>query len=205
MLGIDIGSTTVKVALMDEDMNILFSDYRRHFANIRETLSDLIEDAFSVTGDVDVSPMITGSGGLTLSDSLMAEPIKTCCATMKTITTGGDELLATAIGTGILAMTSAGTVNTDVTGVTTSPQGSPVPPSSGKAKGTITCQNADLISSLIQCFKDMKDNAFDEGFDGDDYFAGEMADYVNDYFTAGVIATSGQGALSGTTGAGSIS
>lgn len=147
----------------------------------------------------------SGSGGLTLSDSLMAEPIKTCCATMKTITTGGDELLATAIGTGILAMTSVGTVNTDVTGVTTSPQGSPVPPSSGKAKGTITCQNADLISSLIQCFKDMKDNAFNEGFDGDDYFAGEMADYVNDYFTAGVIATSGQGALSGTTGAGSIS
>lgn len=147
----------------------------------------------------------SGNGGLTLSDSLMTDPIKTCCTTMKTITTGGDELLATAIGTGILAMTSAGTVNTDVTGVTTSPQGSPVPPSSGKAKGTITCQNADLISSLIQCFKDMKDKAFDEGFDGDDYFAGEMADYVNNYFTTGVIATSGQGTLSGTVGTGFIS
>ncbi|MBO6147150.1 MAG: 2-hydroxyacyl-CoA dehydratase [Lachnospiraceae bacterium] len=69
-LGIDIGSTTVKVALMDKDMNILFSDYRRHFANIKETLADLIEDAFTVTGDVTVAPAITGSGGLTLADAI---------------------------------------------------------------------------------------------------------------------------------------
>ncbi len=70
LLGIDIGSTTVKVALMDEDMNILFSDYRRHFANIKETLSELMEDAFGVTGDVTVAPMITGSGGLTLANAI---------------------------------------------------------------------------------------------------------------------------------------
>lgn len=38
-LGIDIGSTTVKVAVLDENDNLLFSDYERHFANIRETLS----------------------------------------------------------------------------------------------------------------------------------------------------------------------
>jgi len=70
MLGIDIGSTTVKVALMDEDMNILFSDYRRHFANIKNTLHGLLEDAFKVTGDVDVDPVITGSGGLTLAKAV---------------------------------------------------------------------------------------------------------------------------------------
>ncbi|MBQ9359443.1 MAG: 2-hydroxyacyl-CoA dehydratase [Lachnospiraceae bacterium] len=69
-LGIDIGSTTVKVALMDEDMNILFTDYRRHFANIKETLAELIEAAFEVTGDVTVAPMITGSGGLTLANAI---------------------------------------------------------------------------------------------------------------------------------------
>ncbi|MCR5748157.1 MAG: 2-hydroxyacyl-CoA dehydratase, partial [Lachnospiraceae bacterium] len=70
MLGIDIGSTTVKVVLMDNNMNILFADYRRHFANIKETLADLIEDAFEVTGDVEVAPVITGSGGLTLADAI---------------------------------------------------------------------------------------------------------------------------------------
>ena len=69
-LGIDIGSTTVKVALMDEEKNILFSDYERHFANIKETLHDLLKKACDVTGDIKVHPMITGSGGLTLAKHL---------------------------------------------------------------------------------------------------------------------------------------
>ena len=45
-LGIDIGSTTVKIAILDENHNILFSDYERHFANIRETLSGLLKKAY---------------------------------------------------------------------------------------------------------------------------------------------------------------
>ena len=45
-LGIDIGSTTVKVAVLDEQDNLLFSDYERHFANIRETLSALLQKAY---------------------------------------------------------------------------------------------------------------------------------------------------------------
>ena len=40
-LGIDIGSTTVKIAVLGENNEVLFSDYERHFANIQETLSDL--------------------------------------------------------------------------------------------------------------------------------------------------------------------
>ena len=40
-LGIDIGSTTVKIAILDSENEVLFSDYERHFANIQETLSDL--------------------------------------------------------------------------------------------------------------------------------------------------------------------
>ena len=41
-LGIDIGSTTVKIAILDSENEVLFSDYERHFANIQETLSDLL-------------------------------------------------------------------------------------------------------------------------------------------------------------------
>lgn len=41
-LGIDIGSTTVKIAILDENNEVVFSDYERHFANIQETLSDLL-------------------------------------------------------------------------------------------------------------------------------------------------------------------
>ena len=40
--GIDIGSTTVKIAILDENNNIIFSAYERHFANIQETLKNII-------------------------------------------------------------------------------------------------------------------------------------------------------------------
>lgn len=69
-LGIDIGSTTVKIAILDGEHNILFSDYKRHFANIRETLSDLLSDSYKKLGNITLHPMITGSGGLTLAKHL---------------------------------------------------------------------------------------------------------------------------------------
>lgn len=42
ILGIDIGSTTVKIAILDEENQLLFADYERHFANIQETLAHLL-------------------------------------------------------------------------------------------------------------------------------------------------------------------
>ena len=69
-LGIDIGSTTVKIAILDNRHQILFSDYQRHFANIQETLSSLLSKAYDKLGNLTVHPMITGSGGLTLANHL---------------------------------------------------------------------------------------------------------------------------------------
>ena len=69
-LGIDIGSTTVKIAILDENNEVVFSDYERHFANIQETLSDLLGRAIHKLGPVHASPVITGSGGLTLAKHL---------------------------------------------------------------------------------------------------------------------------------------
>ena len=69
-LGIDIGSTTVKIAVLSPSGELLFSDYRRHYANIQETLSALISLAADQLGDLSVAPVITGSGGLTLANHL---------------------------------------------------------------------------------------------------------------------------------------
>ena len=69
-LGIDIGSTTVKIAVLDEDYQILFSDYERHYANIQETLALLLTRAVKELGQIQVYPGITGSGGLTLAQYL---------------------------------------------------------------------------------------------------------------------------------------
>lgn len=69
-LGIDIGSTTVKVAVLNKANELVFSDYERHFANIQSTLASLLRKSIEVLGDHFVSPVITGSGGLTISKHL---------------------------------------------------------------------------------------------------------------------------------------
>jgi len=69
-LGIDIGSTTVKIAILDNKNQLLFSDYERHYANIQETVALLLKRGREIIGDVTLSPVITGSGGLTLSKHL---------------------------------------------------------------------------------------------------------------------------------------
>lgn len=69
-LGIDIGSTTVKIAVLNEENEILFSDYERHFADIQNTLAGLLDKAYKQLGEFSVLPVITGSGGLTLAKHL---------------------------------------------------------------------------------------------------------------------------------------
>ena len=85
-LGIDIGSTTVKIAILDDKDNLIFSDYKRHFANIQETLSDLLHKAFDETGEIMVSPMITGSGGLTLAKHLDIDFVQEVIAVSTSLT-----------------------------------------------------------------------------------------------------------------------
>ena len=70
LLGIDIGSTTVKIAILNQQHELLFADYERHFANIQDTLAGLLKKAHRQLGDMSLSPMITGSGGLTLAKHL---------------------------------------------------------------------------------------------------------------------------------------
>ncbi len=56
--------------IIDADNRMLFSDYQRHFANIQETLADLLKKARAELGEVTLAPVITGSGGLTLAGLL---------------------------------------------------------------------------------------------------------------------------------------
>ena len=68
--GIDIGSTTVKLVLLDANGNRVFEDYRRHCAHTRETLASLLEDAQMKLGECDIKVGITGSGALGLAKAL---------------------------------------------------------------------------------------------------------------------------------------
>ncbi|MBQ8228913.1 MAG: 2-hydroxyacyl-CoA dehydratase [Clostridia bacterium] len=68
--GIDVGSTTVKLAVLDENNNIVFGVYRRHMAQCREVLADLLREAAEQTGIKKLKINITGSGSINLSKSL---------------------------------------------------------------------------------------------------------------------------------------
>ena len=66
-LGIDIGSTTVKVVLMNEQNEILYKRYERHMSSVFEKAQELLEDILKERGNEDVKVVITGSGGLQLA------------------------------------------------------------------------------------------------------------------------------------------
>lgn len=69
-LGIDIGSTTVKLVLMDEQGNQKYARYERHMSNVFDKVKELIEDMYEDLGDITLRPVITGSGGLSLAKVL---------------------------------------------------------------------------------------------------------------------------------------
>ncbi len=68
-LGIDVGSTTVKLVLLDDDDNIVYKRYERHMSSVFEKVAELLTDfREEYSGDFHVT--ITGSGGLSLSKKL---------------------------------------------------------------------------------------------------------------------------------------
>ncbi len=69
-VGIDIGSTTVKVVVISKKGEILFSQYKRHFSEIKETLENLICQAREKIGNLSFAVMMTGSGGVAIADVL---------------------------------------------------------------------------------------------------------------------------------------
>ncbi len=68
--GIDIGSTTIKLTVLDEDGKILYGEYRRHCAEIQPTLCALLEEARAQVGACTLKVKITGSGSINLGKSL---------------------------------------------------------------------------------------------------------------------------------------
>ncbi len=69
-LGVDIGSTTLKVALMNNDGDLIFSDYRRHNADIRRTASDVVYNIYNRFGDCRLNIVLTGSVGMGYAERL---------------------------------------------------------------------------------------------------------------------------------------
>ncbi|MBQ5999114.1 MAG: 2-hydroxyglutaryl-CoA dehydratase, partial [Treponema sp.] len=76
-IGIDIGSTTVKIAVLDDNDKLIYGDYQRHRADIRNTIIavvtqafDKIASSFAMGEDQPLTVKVTGSGGLSVSQWL---------------------------------------------------------------------------------------------------------------------------------------
>ena len=69
-IGIDVGSTTVKMVVMDKTYNTLYSEYRRHFSDTKKTITDLFDEVLTKFNEYTFTITMTGSGAIALADFL---------------------------------------------------------------------------------------------------------------------------------------
>ncbi|MGE5396764.1 MAG: acyl-CoA dehydratase activase-related protein [Chitinophagales bacterium] len=84
-MGLDVGSTTVKTVLLNHDNSIVFSAYRRHFAEVKSTIAGLIQEAYQHVGDSPITVMVTGSAGLSISSWLELDFVQEVIACNRSI------------------------------------------------------------------------------------------------------------------------
>ena len=84
-IGIDVGSTTVKLVAIDENDNLLCSKYERHNAKAKETILSFLKELLSEIGDKDISLRITGSIGMGISEKCSLPFVQEVVAAAKAI------------------------------------------------------------------------------------------------------------------------
>ena len=87
-LGIDIGSTTVKLVLINEQGEVTYSRYERHMSNVFEKVKEMLRNMLDEEGDIVVRTVITGSGGLSLAKMLgirFEQEVITCSKAVETL------------------------------------------------------------------------------------------------------------------------
>ena len=86
-IGIDIGSTTVKVVVLDENNRLLFRSYERHFSKVRERTCETLRTIADQYSGQDVKMVITGSAGLGVSKASGIDFVQEVYATAAAVNT----------------------------------------------------------------------------------------------------------------------
>ena len=86
-MGIDVGSTTVKLYVEDQEHQCIYSKYQRHYSDVKPAIESLIKEVQEHYGNLPVKVVMTGSGGLSLSKHLNVELVQEVIACTKTIET----------------------------------------------------------------------------------------------------------------------
>ncbi|MDT2759649.1 acyl-CoA dehydratase activase-related protein [Enterococcus xiangfangensis] len=83
--GIDVGSTTVKLVILNEQNESLFAKYERHFSDVKNATERILREAETVIGDQEMTMSITGSGGMGLADVLAIPFVQEVIACTRTV------------------------------------------------------------------------------------------------------------------------
>ena len=67
-IGLDAGSTTLKLVVTDSKGSVIFTDYNRHHANIPQALIESLQRVEKELGDITACIKTTGSAGMGLSE-----------------------------------------------------------------------------------------------------------------------------------------
>lgn len=69
-VGLDVGSTTVKIAVMDENLNTIYTNYKRHFSDTKNTIYNVLEELIDMYKDYEYTIALTGSGAMSAAKFL---------------------------------------------------------------------------------------------------------------------------------------
>ena len=69
-VGLDVGSTTVKIVVMNKNKEIIYKDYKRHFSDTRKTICDFLEEIAEKYENFNITLALTGSGAMSVADFL---------------------------------------------------------------------------------------------------------------------------------------
>ncbi len=75
-VGLDVGSTTVKIVVLDDQLNNIYSNYQRHFSDTKNTVCNVLEDLINRYPDYKYTIALTGSGAMSASQFLNVEFIQ---------------------------------------------------------------------------------------------------------------------------------
>lgn len=197
---------------LEKDLKKVFSDMKDAAQNSKDDdFSKGISDAvkkFAEAGTITTVDKGTvsggtyagsGSGTLSLDASLCKKPIDTAMEGMKDAS--GDATLASAIASGIQAMTTAGEIDITSSGTLTPPPPAPTAPMAGSGSAKLTCVSAPLIPAITAAFASMKNMT--KG--GDDFLAGKLATAIDAYYKAGKVTGKGSENLEGVSMSGNLS
>ena len=86
-VGLDVGSTTVKLVVLNNSFQLVHGSYKRHFSDVKKSVKDILNEGYKKFKNESMTMMVTGSGALSVTDWLDIPFIQEVVASTKGIQT----------------------------------------------------------------------------------------------------------------------